>query len=173
MKITIQSSSVIVFLSIIAASCVARNLRNELNFKERLNSLIGRHQTINASCERIFSLVRNYEYNVEGAVIVMKSLISDCDIGFTFIIPVNESNFNSTSHIYSLNDTLFTVCWSSKETDFKTTGHIYFTDDKFNGTASLCSNDKGCVNVTISGDYGHFPDGSCSDFAVEAVLCRE
>lgn len=162
MKITKQSSSVIVLLLLIAASCIAR-------------SIITRHQTDNKSCERIFSLVRYAEYNIEGAVADVKSFIGACGVGFTFIIPINASNFNSTSRIYSLNDTLFTVCESLKlkEIDYKTAGHIYFTDDTFNGTASLCSNDTGCFNLTISGGYGHIPDGSCIDFAVEATLCRE
>lgn len=168
-----QSNSVIVLLLLIAASCIARNIRNELNFKERLNSLVGKHQTNNESCERVISFLRNYEFYIDGAAIERKPLISDCDIAFTFLANLNASNFNSTSHIYSLNDIIFTECLSSKEIDYKTTGHIYFTDDTFNGTARLCSNDKGCFNVTISGDYGHIPDGSCYDFAVEAIVCRE
>jgi len=168
-----QSNSVIILLLLIAASCIARSIRNELNFKERLNSFIGRHQMNNESCERVISLVRNYKFDIDGAAIEMKSLITDCAIAFTFLADLNASNFNSTSHIYSLNDTIFTECLSSKETAYKTTGHIYFTDESFNGTAHLCSNDKDCVNVTISGDYGYFPDGSCYDYAVEAIFCRE
>ena len=94
-----QSNSVVVLLLLTAANCIARNVRNELNWKERLNSLIGRHQTNNGTCERILSLFRNYGSDIEGGVIDTKSLLGGCDIGYTYFMNVNPSSFNSTTHI--------------------------------------------------------------------------
>ena len=168
-----QSTSVIVLLLLIAASCIARCIRNELNFRERLNSLIGEHEMSNESCTHVVSVLRNYQLDISGAAIENHPLLHICDVAFTYFANLNPSNFNSTSRIYTLNDKITTICLPDKEFDYQATGHIYLGDYTFNGTASLCSNGKDCVSVTISGYYSHIPDESCFDFGAEATLCQQ
>ena len=166
-----RSNNLIVLLLLIAASCIARSVKNEWNSKGRLNSLIRRNQANNESCEPAGALVQVCSNVIEGGIVDPNSLVTDCDSGFAFYMNINALNINSTTHVYQYNGTLLTVCWTFEENTYNTTGHVYFDGGIINGTASICSND--CVSMTFSGIYESIPNGACYDVAVEATLCQE
>lgn len=171
MKTAMRSNSLIVLLLLIAANCIARSIKNQLNSKERINSLIRRNQTNNASCEMTVSLLQICSNVIEGGITDIESLISDCDAGFAFYMNMNALDINSTVHFYQYNGTILTACWPFKENTYNITGHVYFGDSIINGTASMCSND--CANMSFSGVYESIPNGACYDVAVEGEVCRQ
>jgi hypothetical protein len=83
---------------------------------------------------------------------------------------MNALDINDTVHFYQFNGNIITACWPFDETAYNITGHVYFSEGRFNGTTSMCSDD--CANVSFSGEYEYEYNDSCYDVAVEAKVCQ-
>lgn len=167
-----KSNIFFVVLLLIVANCIARNIKHQLNDKnERLNSLIKRNQTNDASCELIGSLMQICLNVITGVVTDVESIILDCDTAFGFYIYVNASTTNSTFNFHQFNGTVLTECLPLKTEEYNITGQAYFVDSKMNGTVSMCND--GCINISFVGFYESIGTGEGYDVAVEGEVCRQ
>jgi len=170
MKTAMKSNTLITLLLLITASCIARNVINELNSKEQFISLLRKNPTGENSCEAAVSLFQICSNTtVEGALIDYQSLITYCDGGLAFGMTINSLDVNKTISLYRFNASLLAACWPLVYNEYTITGNMYFGNSTVNGTANMCSNT--CVSMSFSGDYEAVPNGSCYDVAVEAKLC--
>jgi hypothetical protein len=170
MKTAMRSNSLIVLLLLIAANCIARSVKNELNSKERFNPLIQRNQTNNVSCKPAISFFQIRSTIIEGGIYYIESSTNDCDPWFLFYMNMNALYINHTVHFYQYNGTIVTACWPFDENTYSITGHVYFSDGRFNGSASMCSDE--CANMSFSGEYEYEHNDSYYDVAVEAKVCQ-
>ncbi|UJR07334.1 hypothetical protein I4U23_011621 [Adineta vaga] len=144
MKMIFDKNSFIVLLLIIVTSCIAWNVRN---------------QTSKLSCDRAYSYLTVCPNRVYGNLSFIEPYTNDCD---TTIIDMhmNLSNLTDTLYFHHYRGNIITQCAPNDISNYTIIGHAYFTDNHFNGTASMCNDD--CVDIFFKGKYElHGGNGTC------------
>ncbi len=160
MKKIFNSNSLIVLLLIIAVSCIARSVKNQMNSKDEINKL---------SCDMSYSFLTICPNSVYGNITFTEPYTNDCD---TMIIDMhmNLSGITDNLFFHHYRGNIITKCAANDISNYTIIGHVYFGDNQFNGTASMCNDD--CLDLYFEGKYElHAGNGTCHHVFIGGLLC--
>lgn len=169
MKNILKLKSFLVFLLLITASCIARTLKNQINYKDHFNSSIEKYQTNKLSCVHTYSYFTICPHNIYGNITFIEPYINDCDI-MIVEIHMNISDITKTHYFHHYRGNMTTSCAINDLFNYTIIGHVYFDDTQLNGTASICNDD--CVDLFFDGQYELYAHNhTCHNILIDSNIC--
>lgn len=169
MKNILKLKSLMVLLLLIVASCIARTLKTQINYKDRFNPSIQKLQRNKLSCEEAYSYFTICPHNLYGNITFIEPYINDCD-SMTVDMHMNIPDITKTGYFHHYRGNIITSCAINDLFNYIIIGHVYFGDNQFNGTASMCNDD--CVDLYFEGQCKlHAGNDTCHNIVTYGNIC--
>lgn len=163
------SNICIAVLLLIAGSCIARSIKDEIKLKSPVNHLVPREQADNVSCSWAISFLQICPTTVMGALVFMAPLANDCEGGVFINMTMNLTNIYDVNYSHHFIGSILLECSAGDVTIGNISGSAYFTDGEYNVTTSICNGQ--CDNYSISGEYESIHLGECNEVLLDGGVC--
>ena len=169
MKAIMASNICIVVLLLIASSCIARSVKNQIKLKDPFNPFFLRKQAANISCSWALSFLQICPHTAMGALVYLAPLANDCEGGVLINMTMNLTNISDAGYSHHFIGNIVAECSPVDKTIGTINGRAYFGDGQYNLTASICSDH--CDNYSIDGEYESVRIDECYEVLLNGGVC--